>query len=470
VPGEYKRLPLDKKLLANIPESSLQLSQAAIENAFINESGGHSRFPGLRRFCTIPDGGRVYVHDWRGDIIGATSKGNIYRITPDGQSVRKLDGVPVAGGKRVTFTKTEDELVMAAGAQIVRVASSTAEILSATAPLASHVGFLDSFLIANEIRSGRFFTSPAGQWHVPWNPLDVFTAESNPDDIAALTVTPYRELLVAGVKSIEQFERITEGDAPFFRRWANGTGLSPDANYTLLATRSGTFCLNDQRQVVRFAGQSSTPQSDAIQALIEVVDDFTDAWASYLYVSGTEFLLLQFPEATNVYGTKGITICLDTRSAQWCFLYGWDSDAGLPRRWPGWSYHSLNGMSLVGGEGVIYVLDRTANDNDGEPARVLFRTGHYSQFGEVRVDDLRMRCQRGYVPSGSTEGKVRLRVRKNNTSWSHWIERGLGNTGDRRMTLRFGAFGYCHEFQVEIMVADPVPWEFVMLEAQMTRL
>ena len=467
--SEWKRLPFDKKLLLNIPETSLQLSQAAIENAFINESGGHSRFPCLREFCDIPDGGRVYVHDWRGDIIGVTSKGNIYRVTPDGRMVRKLGGVPVSGGRRAVFTQTENELVIAAGGQIVRVASSTAEILSETAPLASHVDFLDSFLVANEVRSGRFFNSGSGDWRT-WSALDVFTAESNPDDISSLVVTPYRELLVAGVKSIEQFERITEGTAPFFRRWANGTGLSPDANYTLIATRAGTYCINDKRQVVRFAGQASTPQSDAIQNLVSRIDDFTDSWGCYMYAAGTEFLVLQFPAATNVYQTKGVTIALDTRSSQWCFLYGWDSSTGLPRRWPGWSYHDMNGVSLVGGEGKIYVLEKESTSNAGEPARVLFRTGHYSQFGEVRIDDFRIRCQRGKIPSGQEAGKMRLRVRKDERRWSKWVERSLGAVGDTFAFLYFGAFGCCHSFQVEIVVTDPVPWEFVYAEFRYTKI
>ena len=68
-------------------------------------------------------------------------------------------------------------------------------------------------------------------------------------------VTPFREVLCAGTESIEQFERLSNGSRPFYRRWTTGEGLAQP--YTLVADVNGTYGVNGKTEFVRFQAQVS---------------------------------------------------------------------------------------------------------------------------------------------------------------------------------------------------------------------
>lgn len=465
--NDWTVIRIDGKLFQNLPEVALTRASAVMENVYMNEAGGHSRWPGLLRRFTIPDGGRCYLHEWRGDLMCGTSRGRLYRITKNGD-VQDVTGVPISGGRRIVFSKTEDELVMAAGGPIVRLAGARTEILSSTAPLATHVQYVDGFLIANEVDSNRFFHNDITQgWRV-WNPLDAFTAESKPDNLTCVLVTPYREILLGGLDSIEQFERFPDGDRPFFRRWAVGEGVW--APYTMVTGDNGTWVVNRDLEFVFFSNQTGQPQSDDIQRRLEGVDDWTDAWASRIAVSGHKFILLQIPFATNAYGTKGITYALDYRTKRFSELYGWDAAQNAPSRFPGWSTWQIGGTTYVGGEGVIYEFSDDAFDYGGELQRIRFRTGHYSNEGRLRIDGIRARVQRGEREVAGEPGKIRLRVRQNANRWTRWIERSLGARGDRHSMIDFGNFGEGHSHQIEYEVTSPVPFSITGLWRRETKI
>lgn len=356
---QWLKVPLDTKLSLNVDETSLGVGMAEIENGYVTEQGNHSRFPRPRLFASLGDVGRVYLNEWRGDLVAATSYGRFYRIARDGIATDRT-GLVVAGGERVVFAQTEDELVMAAGAEIVRFAGDRTEILdeSGNAPLSTHVGYIDGYIVALERDSGRFFNSGAGLAR-QWNTLDVFAANGSPDNITSLTVTPFRELLLCGPKSVEQFERLSGGDFPFFRRWSIGDGVF--APYMLTFADTAVFTVNHLRELVRFSGQQTLSVGDDIGKALEKVDDWTDAWMGGfpdkpLHLRGQKFLVMQMPNATTPYDTKGLTFLYDYRLKRFSRLYGWDAQRGVPTRWPGWSHWTIWGRHFVGGEGAVYEI------------------------------------------------------------------------------------------------------------------
>ena len=186
MPFKWEDIDLDTRVFLNLDEDVLRRSAVTLENAFINEAKGHSRFPGLKRFATLP-AGKVYLHDWREDMIAVTTGGKIFRLDEAGNS-EDITGVIPTGTGRVTFAKTDNQLAMAAGGDIVQYAGNRTEILSVDAPQSTHIAYLAGFLLAIENNSGRFFHSAAGAFRV-WDPLDGFTAEYNPDPPGALPVT-----------------------------------------------------------------------------------------------------------------------------------------------------------------------------------------------------------------------------------------------------------------------------------------
>jgi len=467
--GQWTPIDLSAKLFQNIEEAVLRKSASALENCFINEAGGHSRFPGLKPFVTLPGAAPTYLHAWKapiGDLV-AVSNSRVYRVNQEG-AISDVTGVPVSGGARVIFDETDNELVMAAGAEIIRLAKEKTEILSADAPLSTHVGYIDGYLVAVEVHSGRFQHSTANAFRT-WDPLDTFSADGKPDEINGLLVSPYRELLLTGVESVEQFERLPSGTTPFFRRWSVGEGVL--APYTLVAVDQGNFAINSKYEFVRFTGQVSEAIGDDIGYTFEKVTDWTGAWATPIQIKGQKFILLQIPEATNAYGTKGITCLYDYRQKKWYNLYGWSG--GVPAKWPGCSYEEIWGRRFVGGNGRIYELDTEVYANDGQVQRVLGRTAPMDQWGPTFVDNVRMRVKRG-VGISSDDGieppKIGFRCVRDGQRKTKWKFKSLGRPGDDYNTIQFGAMGHAlSTWQFEWMVTDAVSVEIVKLEAELRK-
>lgn len=465
--AEWRPLPIDGKLFLNVQESCLSKSGAALENAFANEAGGFTRFPGLAAFATLTGGAPTYLDEWQGDLI-AVSNSRVWRIKEDG-TASDITGVPVSGSGRVIFTKTTDELVMAAGSTIVRLAAATTEELSPDAPPATHVAYLEGYLLAIEAATENLKHSGANDFRA-WDPIDVFAADAQPDRLTALMVTPYREIILAGPNSIEQFERLSvTSTIPFSRRWAIGEGVAYP--YTMTFADNGIWLINERREFVRTSGQVSRPVSDDIGNSLESVDDFADAWAAPVLVRGQKFILLQLPNAANeAYGTKGLTFLFDYRQNRWATLCGWDANLNVPTRWPGWSYLSLWGRHFVGGNGEVFELKTDTYQNDGGVQRVLIRTGHYDGYGEARIDNIRARFKRGLANSNNARPVVRLRVRRDNRAWTRWKSVDLGRFGESSPYVEFGGMGCASTFQLEFDMTDAAEFELVKCQALITGL
>lgn len=469
--ARWEKIPIDAKWFANVDETALTRAQAAIENGFQNEAGGHSRFPGFEVFSTLPgDHGRVYLSDWRGSLMAATGQGNLFRVDRGG-TAENVTGVPISGGGRVLFGKTTDELVMVAGRKPVRFAGKRTEILSEDAPDTTHIGFIDNYAVAIETGSGRMLHSGAGLYR-EWDPLDVFAADTQPDSLNGLIVTRFREVMLAGANSIEQFERLATGTTPFFRRWSVGDGVF--AAYSMLFADNAFWYVNGAKEFSRVSGQSGQVQSDEIAHVLEGIDDWTDFWVGGypdkpLILAGQKFILMQAPHATSPYGGKGLTLLYDYRRKRWYSLYGWDAVGGLPARWPGWSHWQLWEQTFIGGEGVVYKVTPQSFTWDGEVQRMLGRTAHFSDWGPSEVVNLRARLRRG-TGGNVSAGTIRIRAIRDNGRPTPWASKSFGLAGDRDMTVEFGGFGDADAWQFEWVVTDDCPVEMVRLEAQVESL
>ena len=460
--ADWTTIQIGTKMFENVAETVLTRAQAAIENAFVNEAEGQSRFPGLAPFADLGGNAPVYLDDWQGDLV-AVMAGRLYRIDANKQ-IEDVTGVPVSGGLRPVFDKTPDELLIAAGGPIVRFAGQRTEILSEDAPLASHVGYIGGYVVAAERDSGYFYHSQAQEPRL-WDALDIFAATGKPDNINSLLVTKYEELLVSGVDSIEQYERLQTGGIPFFRRWSVGSGVH--APYTMVEADNAAWAVNSYYEFVRFSGQISESASGDIQKPLEKIDDWTEAWAERLDVLGQRFIVLQMPRASNIYGTKGVTLLYEYRRKRWHALYGWDATAFLPGRWPGWSIRSMWGRVFVGCNGKICELTDRTYSNDGALQRMLGRTAHLTGTGQFRVDNVRALLARG-TGQGNQAAQIAFRCRKDNGRWTPFVTRPLGVAGDSAMTVQFGGFGWADSFQFEWEITGDAPVEFRQLQWQTT--
>ncbi len=459
----WKPIDLSARLFTNVDEAVLRKASAAIENAFINEAGGQSRFPGLADFATLAGNSPVYLWDWQEDLIAVTNS-RWYRVSSAGV-VTDVTGVPLTGGRRPVFDKTPSELVAAAGGPIIRLRDATTEKLSDEAPDTTHVQYIDGYLTAIETDTGLFAHSEVDDGE-SWDPLDTFAANGKPDNLVGMLITPHRELMLAGPDSLEQFERLPQGSLPFFRRWALAKGVK--APYTMIAEDGGLWFVNKGYEFVKVVGQSEQQNAVDIGKSLEGIDDWTDAWADSMRVAGQKFIILQIPHASNGYGTKGVTFLYDFKKKKWSQLYGWDQASATPIKWPGWSYRPMWGRHFVGGNGKVLELREDTFTNDGQMQRFLGRTGHIDAWGDSTVNNLRMRMKRGTVAQAGADDPppyIELRVKRDGMEWSPWKKKSMGAAGDKSFFLEFGPQGTAMSWQWEWRVTANVDVQLVALWA-----
>lgn len=464
-------IPIGSKLFKNLDEDALTSSVAAQENCFITEAGGISRFPGLKLFADIGGKAEVYLDEFANDMIAVTSEGKTYRI--DQQAlIESVPGPAVLGGRRTTFANLKDRLIMAAGSQIIAFDGKKNEVLSPDAPLSTHIGTIDTFVLGVEVETDRFFHSSAGD-PFTWKPSDVFAAGAQPDDISALIVTRFNEVLACGDKSIEQYERLSSGDTPFFRRWSIGEGISEP--YTLSLADNAAWALNDKYEFIRLSGQTGDSYSDDIGRYLKQIysvgylQSKRRAWSASMNILGQKFMILQSPEAINSYGTKGVTLALDIRQKKWLELYGWDEAQSLPVIWPGRSVYEIWGRVFVGGEGKIYEVSNDLNNHNGQIQRLFVRTAHLADQGRISINSLRMTVKRG-IGSNTVEPVIAIRVNRDGSGFGRWQTKGLGRAGQRDFIVNFPNQGIADTWQFEIMVTDDCPVEIRNIYANITSM
>lgn len=469
--GRLVDIELNKKLFKNVDEGMLTTTFAALENCFVTESNGLSRFPGLNLFCDFGGNAEMHMSRFGNDMIAVGTDGRSFRVDTGGEK-EPIDGPFVLGGSRTSFARTVDGLMMAGGAQIIKFDGVKNSILSKDAPLSDKIGFIDGYVLAVEKNSGRFQHCKLNSFG-EWKPQDTFAVNGSPDNIGAMLITPFNEILIAGEESIEQYERLVGGQAPFFRRWSVGDGISePD---TLCYADNAAWGLNTRNEFVRLSGQTTQSVSDDIQKKIEDsyalgnIGAMDKAWAHPIFIKGQKFIVFQAPLAQNAYGTKGFTAIFDIRRGQWFELFGWNESAGVPDLWPGRSVFQMWGKTFIGGNGKIYELATKSYNNDTKVQRAYVRTAHFDTLGTMSVDGLRLTVKRGFG-SYDVEPKIMLRTNPDNKGFGNIQYQSLGAPGDGEFVIEFGPQGIADTWQFEIWVTDDCPFELRRLQAEVTKM
>lgn len=455
--GRWRPVPIYAPVYTNVDETALRNGQAALENGYVTEARGHSRFPGNALWGTLDGGGRVYLFPYGEDLYAVTSLGRVYVCGRDG-TIEDRTTVLVTGGQRPTFAPTDDGLAIAAGGPTVTMRTGASQLLSADAPATTHVAYIDAYMLALEPGSARFRYCSPGFYGI-WPAINTETANAQYDRLSSLIVNDFSEILMLGPESIEQWERNSSGTRAFYRRWTVADGLYTP--YGVALADNAVFIINKKRELARVSGQLSSPISRPIQDTLEKIDDWSECWMQVCLIRGQRFLIVQLPNATNSYGTKGVTFLYDYAQRRFAFLYGFDRTAGLPTRWYGWSIATLWERTFIGGEdGRIYTLDDVAYAQDAGPMHMLGRTGHFDLGFRMQVNNLRIRMRRGQDAAAGT-GVIQLRINRDNTGWLKWLSFPIGSAGQREMTILTGPLGTANTWQFEYRVVDPLPVEIV---------
>jgi hypothetical protein len=441
----WRPLPIEKAWHANLPERALTVSAAALENRYVNEANGHSAFPHLHPWVSLPgENGRVYLTERDNELVAVTDSGRLYTLDREGRP-RDRTALSIAVASRPTFATARDELLIAAGGPIIRFDGRQTRALEG-APESSHVAYVSGYVLALDKNSNSArYSRPEDI--TDWDVLQVFTAEDKPDPMTALLVEDGNDILIGGPESVEVFQVSGLSQRPFYKRQALGEGVY--APGTLCSTNgNGTWCINRNREFVQLTAGGGRLVSEPIDQLLETAADYSEAWAAQLHVRGQKFLVLVLPNAMTAYGQKGLTLLLDYRKRRWSILNLWDKGLARPVRWPIWSIATTTYGCFAGGEnGRIYRLDAGVRSDIQQ--RSLFRSAHYaasqlvSGADEIYVSNVRIRVNAPRLGGG----ELRFRARCDNWEWLEPID---DLTRDRDSAwVEFGALGCGRTLQVE---------------------
>ena len=116
---DWVDVKLNKKLFKNVDEVMLTGTFGALENCFVTESNGLSRFPGLKEVVDLDGDSDIHLSRYQNDLLAVGEDGQAYTVDSN-FSATSIEGTPVSGGERVSFARTRDGVMMAAGAQIIK--------------------------------------------------------------------------------------------------------------------------------------------------------------------------------------------------------------------------------------------------------------------------------------------------------------------------------------------------------------
>ena len=326
------------------------------------------------------------------------------------------------------------------------------------------VVFIDSYFVCST-DSKKFIRSDSNNGE-SWNSLNVYTAESDPDDIVGLIVYK-NKLFVGGSETWEEFNN----NAGIFQR----TGFFIDkglfAKFSTISTNNSFMWIgggtNESPAIWTLNG--NTPQKISTTAIDSALQDFTfeqiqQSFAYSYAQNGHYFVGFSLPTRTFEYNT--ITGKWNERTSQII------NSKGLTEviRWRvnsiGTAYNRvLCGDSQDGRIGSVEV--DTYTEYDSEIIRTMSTQVISDQGRAMIISQLEATFEAGVGDSNTPDPQIRMSVAHDGKSFGNELLRSIGGVGQfeqRAIWYRLGRFARMSV--VEFIMSDPVNPTFIKLEAR----
>ena len=457
----WKEIPLPKFIFKDDEAVLPDMAGARLVDGFINEFGNIVKRPGLSSFIDTTEAEKIDGLFWwdEKEIVIAVSNGNIFSITASDGAFTQLGGDTLQVGGKVSFASNATTLVMANGGRMVTYTGTgnPAFVADGDAPTTvSHVVFLDQYIVA--LRSGSAIAHfSAVNDATAWAALDLFTAESKPDDLVSMTAA-YGEIHLLGKATKESW--ITGIDPAFIRVDAGTLEVGCIAPDSLVNADGILIWLDHRRRVVMLTGRTlrriSTPFDDEIRDITPV----TDAKGMYISIGRRSFYIINFP-------TDDSTYVYDLSTEQWAEWGKW-SGSYSEFICNEYTYAKTWDLHLLGdaNTGKIYKMDANIYQDAGAVMRTLVRFGHISHgtMNKKRSKEIKIRLKRAAGGVSDNEPKVKLRWKDDNKLWSNWKELSLGKMGDTDFILSLRRLGMYRTRQYELTHSENSDFILVSME------
>lgn len=335
--------------------------------------------------------------------------------------------------------------------------SSFAQITDTSFQGATHVTFMDSYLIFNKPNTQEFYPSPLAAV-LPFNGLAVGSAEAAPDTLLGL-IALQEQLYLFSQRHIEVFYDAGNYPSPFSRIQGAVIEIGCAAAFSIAKIGNSVYWLGQDengRGVVYTAQglQASRISTFAIEQEIVALGDLSSARAWTYQQAGHFFYCLNLPGDTR-------TWCYDVSTGLWherAFLSSGEYSRHLA------DCHAFAYSTNVVGDyssGNIYSLDRTVFSDNGNPI-VRERAAPHLSKDLIRLfhSSFQLDLQAGVGLDGSGQGSSPQAILDWSddfgNSWSneHWVS--IGKIGARHERAIWRRLGVARDRVYRVRISDPV--------------
>lgn len=472
MPSQRIKIPIIGPSFQNIDQSVLDVHNVEVRNLFVNELEQSEKRPGLNDWADLETGRGIdglYWWDTQSMVL-AVSDGDVFRLTSAAGDWNKIsNGDKLLVGQQVSIDDNGDTAVMANGGRMVATGpSGTAAFLAdADAPTAvTHLGFLDQYLLANRAGTNTFQHSEVLD-HTAWRAIDIFSAESKPDDILALHIG-LDEIVLFGTSTIEFWAN--DGVTPFVRIQGSTIPRGIAAKYSVALlpgsspqTPDRWICLDSSRRVIEIIGRMPIEVSQPIDRQIQQLQQVDTAIGSIYTINGLPLYVLTFPEDRR-------TFVYNFHKRDWSEWDYFDQVTGLAQRYRGnaYCYAKAWNLHLVGDHetGKIYTASRSHYSDAGNRIRCRRRSGFVSHgtYDEKSCHSVKFRVKQSVATPEVKHPQMMLRYRDDSGAWGPERWENLGPAGDHANVVTFHQLGQYQTRQWEITYTENTP--FVLADAE----
>lgn len=457
MPAQWTPLFLFGPAYQNVDETGTGELSVKVTNTYIDEANHSRKRPGLTAWCELGTNSPVDGLFWweTQDCLVALSNKRVWLIdNPNGSAAEKsgtgtfLENVPA------TFTFDANRAYLANGGKIVHFtkAGNLTDMADGDAPtLVSHVAFLDQYILANVRNSGTWQFSEVLDG-TSWRAVDIFTAESSPDNLLALYVHQ-GEIILIGTLNTEFWAN--DGVSPFSIIRGTNIGEGAASPYTFAILDRKRHWLTDKRRFIEIPEDKRQPTevSLPINAELDALSDVSDARGFKCSIEGLSLYILTFPNANR-------TFVYNYQNKHWSEWDTWDVARGQETRWRGncYAYAKAWNLHCVGDRevGKIYLASTAYKNDNGTMIRLRRRSGfiHHGTNETKRSFGIRFRFRRAQQNADVPEPHFLLRWRNDTGAWRPYRQGSLGKWGDHDFYVTFWGLGSYRSRQWELVYTD----------------
>jgi hypothetical protein len=409
--------------------------------------------PGLTTFCNLGDfpvrGGMSY-----GNFLYVVSFATLYRIN-NGGTAEAIGDITTNNGL-VTMACNGTEILICDGtanAFLYTIATNTMAVIADVVANDTDLAiccFMDGYFIANELNTGKYYISGL-YLGTSWNALDFASAESAPDNLAAV-FAEHGGVMLLGDFTTEIVGNNGSADFPFARvgypiEW----GLCARRSVAKLGEHIAFLARNrmGEVQVVLVSGYDPVRIStNDIERLLNESTALEAATGFSYMLNGHQFYQLN---------AAGRSFLYDITSGCWSYVKSY----GLERHRADIGFNLVNRIIVSDYEtGLLYTLTDTAFTDNGDPiVSTIVSPVTFGDMDLFTISELQVDCS---VGEGNTTGQgvdpqMMLQTSKD-FGHTYGTERwkDIGAIGDYKTRVRWTRLGRDYAFTFKLTISDPI--------------